>query len=141
MDRKIQDVMTRDVETVGRAATLREIARAMKLREIGDVIVVDEQGKLFGIVTDRDVVVRGIAEGANPDEVTASEVCSSEEVIQLAPDATIDDAIRLMAEHAIRRVPVVQDGKLVGIVSIGDLAKLGESRYALAEISDSPPNA
>ena len=141
MDRKIEDVMTRDVETVGRAATLREIARAMKLREIGDVIVVDEQGKLFGIVTDRDIVLRGIAEGGNPDEVTASEVCSSEEVIQLSPDASTDDAIRLMAEHAIRRVPVVQDGKLVGIVSIGDLAKLGEARYALAEISDSPPNA
>jgi CBS domain-containing protein len=141
MERKIEDVMTRDVETVGRAATLREISRAMKLREIGDVIVVDERGKLFGIVTDRDVVVRGIAEGGNPDEVTASEVCSSEEVIQLSPDASIDDAIQLMAEHAIRRVPVVQDGKLVGIVSIGDLAKLGESRYALAEISDSPANA
>jgi CBS domain-containing protein len=141
MDRKIEDVMTRDVETVGRAATLREIARAMKLREIGDVIVVDERGKLFGIVTDRDLVVRGIAEGGDPDQVTASEVCSSEEVIQLSPEASIDDAVQLMAEHAIRRVPVVKDGKLVGIVSIGDLAKLGESRYALAEISDSPPNA
>jgi CBS domain-containing protein len=141
MERKIEEVMTRDVATVARATTLREVARTMKTREIGDVVVVDEQGKLFGIVTDRDLVVRGIAEGRDPDTVTASEVCSSDELIQLAPDATVDDAIRLMAEHAIRRVPVVEAGKLVGIVSIGDLAKLGESRYALAEISDSPANA
>jgi CBS domain-containing protein len=140
MDKMIRDVMSKDVESVPRSATLREVARRMKSRDIGDVLVTDEQGKLFGIITDRDLVVRGIAEGADPDEVTAAEVCSHEVLVQLGPDASVADAIKLMGDNAIRRLPVVLDGKPVGIVSLGDLAQLGETRYALAEISDAPPN-
>ena len=141
MEKKIQDVMTKTVESVTPKATLREIARSMKQHEIGDVLVLDEQGKLYGIVTDRDVVVRGLAEGGDADQMTAAEVCTRDALISLEPDATVDDAVQLMADHAVRRLPVVLDGKVVGIVSIGDLAQLGESRQALAEISDAPANA
>ncbi|HTJ45719.1 MAG TPA: CBS domain-containing protein [Kofleriaceae bacterium] len=138
--RKISDIMCKDPETIARHRTVREAAVIMKERDIGDVLVVDEDGRLCGIVTDRDIVVRGLAEGRDLDETPIGDLCSGK-TITLALDADFADAVAIMREHAIRRVPIVENGEPIGIVSIGDLAREGDPRSALAEISAAPPNA
>jgi CBS domain-containing protein len=138
---RVQDVMTEAVTVVLESATLHDVALLMKLHEIGDVLVVDTQGKLRGILTDRDLVVRGIAEGRAPEDTPAGEVCSKVELVTVAPDSTVDAAVELMRECAIRRLPVVKDSRPVGIVSIGDLARARDPDSALGRISSAPPNA
>lgn len=137
MARMLKEIMTNAVTTVRRDATLAEVARTMRDHQIGDVLVVDFGGKLFGIVTDRDLVVRGLAEGRDPARTVVGDVCS-QQVIQVTPDATDDEAVRLMRESAVRRIPVVSNGKPIGIVSIGDLAQLKDPNSALADISAAP---
>jgi CBS domain-containing protein len=106
--------------------------------DIGDVIVVDD-GNVSGIVTDRDIVVRAIAKGSEPKTTRVSDVLSGQ-VQTLGPDASIGDAVRLMTEGAIRRIPVVEGGRPIGIVSIGDLAVERDADSALADISAANPN-
>lgn len=137
MARMLKDIMTNAVTTVRRDATLTEVARTMRDHQIGDVLVIDNNGRLFGIVTDRDLVVRGLAEGRDPSSCVAGDVCS-QQVIQAGPDATDDDAVRLMRESAVRRIPVVSNGRPVGIVTIGDLAQVKDPNSALADISAAP---
>jgi len=105
---------------------------------VGAVLVVDG-GTLAGIVTDRDIAVRAVADGADPEATRVSEVCSAD-VATLTVDQTVEDAIRLVREHDVRRIPVVQDGRPAGIVTIGDLAIERDSDSALADISSEPPN-
>src|SRR5262249_9175550 len=120
---KIQDVMTKQVHTVREDASLRDVARLMRDQKIGDVLVTDGQGKLCGIVTDRDIVVRAMADEANNlDQLCAKDICTSDQMVTLEPDSRVDEAVRLMSEKAIRRIPIVQNDQPVGIVSIGDLA-------------------
>jgi CBS domain-containing protein len=137
----IKDIMTKNVQALSRQANLREVASLMKEWQIGDVIVTDEAGKLFGIVTDRDLVVRVIAEGRDPQKVSAGEICSQSDLVTLDTDATIEDAVELMRDKAIRRIPVVKSGAPVGIVSIGDLAQAKDPQSALGKISGAPPSA
>lgn len=139
MTQQIQDVMTKDIHTVRRDTMLREAVKLMRDRQIGDVLVTDQDGSLCGIVTDRDIVVRADAEGCDLDATPVDDICTHE-LTQVSPDAPVDDAIKLMRDHAIRRLPVVQGGKPVGIVSIGDLAQNRDPRSALADISAAPPN-
>jgi CBS domain-containing protein len=131
-------VMTHDPVTVSGDATLVEAAKAMAQQDIGPVLV-EDGGRLLGILTDRDIVVRAIAEGRDPGSTTAREVCT-ESVVSLTPDQTVDEAIRLMREHDVRRVPVVQDGRPAGVISIGDLAVERDTDSALADISAASPN-
>jgi CBS domain-containing protein len=138
MAQRINEVMTHDPVTVSGDATLVEAAKAMAQQDIGPVLV-EDGGRLFGILTDRDIVVRAIAEGRDPGSTTAREVCT-ESVVSLTPDQTVDEAIRLMREHDVRRVPVVQDGRPAGVVSIGDLAVERDTDSALADISAASPN-
>jgi acyl-CoA dehydrogenase len=138
---RVEDVMTEPVTVVLETATLHDVAMFMKMHEIGDVLVVDAAGKLRGIVTDRDLVVRGLAEGLDPETTRAEEVCSKHELVTVAPDATVDAAVELMRECAIRRLPVVKDDRPVGIISIGDLARARDPESALGRISSAPPNA
>jgi CBS domain-containing protein len=107
----------------------------------GDVgaVLIEDGGTLKGIVTDRDIVVRAVADGRDPDEVRAEEVASMD-VATLTPDQSLRDAARFMREHDVRRVPVVQDGRPVGIVSLGDLAIELDTDSALADISSEPGN-
>jgi CBS domain-containing protein len=130
--------MTDRVVTVPSTASLMDASRAMADHDIGDVIVVDE-GNVSGIVTDRDIVVRAIAKGSEPKTTTVSEVLSGQ-VQTLGPDASIGEAVRMMTEGAIRRIPVVEGGRPVGIVSIGDLAVERDADSALADISAANPN-
>ena len=136
---EIQDIMTKQVHTVRSDTPLIEVARLMRDKRIGDVLVTHRDGTLRGIVTDRDIVVRADAVGKSLDRTQVGEICS-DKVVQLLPTSTIDDAVKVMREHAIRRIPVVRDGRPIGIISIGDLARLQDPRSALAQISLAEPN-
>jgi CBS domain-containing protein len=111
----------------------------MSQDDIGAVLVT-EQGRVSGILTDRDIVVRGVAEGRDPAATRVSEVCTSDPVT-LTVDQNVEDAIRLVREQDVRRIPVVQDGRPAGIVSIGDLAIERDPDSALADLSSEPSNS
>ncbi|PRX96186.1 CBS domain-containing protein [Allonocardiopsis opalescens] len=138
MAEKVRDVMTADPATLGRRAPVTEAARVMRDSGVGDVLVVDDD-MLYGVVTDRDIVVRGVAEARDPGSTTVEALCSSD-IAVVAPDDDVKKAVRLMRERAVRRLPVVDDDRLVGVVSIGDLAVDRDPGSALADISASSPN-
>lgn len=138
MPETIREVMTPSPRTLDIRATVQEAARTMLDDDIGDVIICDG-GTICGIVTDRDITVRAVAQGRDPAMTSVGDICSAE-VATLSPDDSVDDAVRLIRDKAVRRVPVVEGGKPVGIVSIGDLAIDLDSRSALAEVSAAPPN-
>ncbi len=140
MAQSIQEVMSADPVSLPQSATVQEGAQAMRDQDIGDVIVLDDSRQLFGVVTDRDLVVRLIAEGKDPTGVTIGEVCSRD-LETLSVDDSVGDAVRLMSEKAIRRLPVIENGRPVGIVSLGDLAATQDPESALADISAAPPNS
>ncbi len=135
----IEEVMTPDPVTVQASTPITEVAMAMRDEDIGDVIVLDD-GKICGIVTDRDVVVRALAEGRDPSSTKVADICSRD-LTTVAPGDPIDKAVKLMRERSIRRIPVVQGDRPVGIVSIGDLAQDRDPESALADISAAPPNS
>jgi CBS domain-containing protein len=139
MPNQIQDIMTMQVQCVRSDTTLLEVARMMRDRDIGDVLVTNDAGKLCGIVTDRDIVVRADALGKPLDRTRAGEICT-DQLVELAPTSTIDEAVKLMRKHSIRRMPVVSEGTPVGIVTIGDLSRHQDPRSALAQISAAPAN-
>jgi CBS domain-containing protein len=115
-----------------------EAARAMRDADIGSVIV-HENDRLYGIVTDRDLVVRALAEDVNCASIILGDICSREPTT-LAPTDTVEEAVRLMRDQAIRRLPVVENGTPVGIVSLGDLAVEQDPHSVLGNISAAPPN-
>lgn len=117
---------------------LVEAAKAMDEKCIGDVLVMQD-GRLCGIVTDRDIAIRAVARGASPTTTKLGDICSRE-LVMLRPGDAIDDAIARMREHALRRMPVVDDGRPVGIVSLGDLACERDRQSALGDISAAPAN-
>ena len=139
MTEYIRDVMTTNPETLPESTTVREAAETMRANDIGDVVVVDDNGAISGILTDRDIVVRVVAEGRDP-RVTRIGDIASRELTAASPDDPVDRAVQLMRERAIRRLPVVDKGKPVGIISIGDLALDRDPDSALADISAAPPN-
>ncbi|HTL37902.1 MAG TPA: endopeptidase La [Kofleriaceae bacterium] len=137
---KIQDVMTKVVHCVGEDASLREVARMMRDEKIGDVLVTNPEGRLTGIITDRDIVVRAVAEGGDIDSLRAKDI-ATDHCVTLHPDSGIAEAVKLMTENAIRRIPVVaEDEHPVGIVTIGDLAAQRDPDSALGQISTAAPN-
>jgi CBS domain-containing protein len=138
MARTVEEIMTRDPRTVNADDPIVDAARLMRDSDIGDVIVMDE-GQVTGIVTDRDIVVRGIAEGKDPDSTSVSDVCTTG-VETIEPDATVDDALSLMREKDIRRLPVAKNKRPVGIISLGDLAVEREPDSTLADISAASPD-
>jgi len=139
MDQSIRDVMTPNPSTISRSASVLDAAQLMRGNNIGDVIVL-ENDRLFGILTDRDIVVRGLAERSDPETIRVGEICSRD-LTTIEATASVEQAVRLMREKAIRRLPVVNEsGDVVGIVSIGDVAVERDPRSALADISAAPPN-
>lgn len=139
MIQKIRDVMTTDPVALPTNTPIQQAARTMRDEEIGDVIVLDDSDQVCGIVTDRDIVVRALAEGKEASETLLGEICSRDLQTVSAEDS-VGDVVRLMTEKAIRRVPVVDKGRPVGIVSIGDLAATQDPESALGDISAAPPN-
>jgi CBS domain-containing protein len=134
---KVSDIMTPAPVGVYYSQTIGEAARIMRDTQVGAVLVVNE-GELSGMVTDRDLVIRGLAEGEGPDSPVGP-LCSGE-LIGVAADADIRQAEQLMREHAVRRLPVINDGQVVGIVSIGDLAISADADSPLAAVSRAQPN-
>ena len=134
----IRNVMTLKLTTLPMSASVRDAARAMRAANVGDVLVVNN-GNLCGIVTDRDVVIRAIAEGKEPFSTALADICS-QELSTVSPTDSIDYAVQLMRQKALRRLPVVENGHPVGMVSLGDLAQNRDPQSALGEISAARPN-
>ncbi|MBX3155055.1 MAG: CBS domain-containing protein [Deltaproteobacteria bacterium] len=139
MARQVQDIMTRQVHTVRGDAAIVDVARVMRDQKIGDVLVTNTDGTLLGIVTDRDIVVRAVAAGKPVDKLKVADIVT-DQLVSVSPTSTVDEAIKVMRTHAVRRVPVVQDGKPTGILTIGDLARHQDPRSALAQISSAAAN-
>ncbi len=138
MARTVEEIMTRNPRTVDSSDTITDAARVMRDSDIGDVVVM-EDGQVSGIVTDRDIVIRAVSEGRDPDSTPVSEVCTTG-VETIEPEASVDDALSLMREKDIRRLPVAKNGRPVGIISLGDLAVEREPDSTLADISAASPD-
>lgn len=137
-NRTLRDIMTKDVETVTLKDNVYEVAVKMRDWNVGVIPVVDENQNVIGVITDRDIVIRGIAEKRTGSAEV--EQVMTRDVIMGTPDMTVDEAAKIMAKHQIRRLPVVENGKLVGIVALGDMAVRNvhedEASEALSEISE-----
>ncbi|HEX8617265.1 MAG TPA: CBS domain-containing protein [Thermoanaerobaculia bacterium] len=141
--RHVRDVMTANPESVSAKDSIREVARIMKDSDTGVVPVVDGR-KIIGLITDRDIVVRGVAEGKSVDDMSVNEIMTKS-VRSVREDATVGDALNMMSSADIRRIAVVnQNDELVGIVSIGDISTNtnadGKVGQAIESISEAPPN-
>jgi CBS domain-containing protein len=124
MGKRIRDVMTPSPRTVQASSPAVEAAKLMQQADAGMIPVVDDD-RLMGTVTDRDIVMRVVAAGKDPQSTTAGEIASSD-VVTVEPDQDLDEALSLMARHQIRRLPVIEDGRLVGVLAQADVARAGE---------------
>jgi CBS domain-containing protein len=139
MAQQIRELMTLNPVSMPGTASVQEAARAMRDHDIGDVIVI-EHHQVCGIVTDRDIAVRIVAEGQDPAATPLANICSHA-LLTITPTDSVEQALRLMRLHAVRRLPVVEAGKAVGIVSLGDLAVERDPQSVLGKISAAPPDA
>jgi CBS domain-containing protein len=139
MAQHIRELMTPNLVSMPGTASVHEAARAMRDADIGDVIVI-EHHQVCGIITDRDIAVRIVAEAKDPATTALADICSHS-LLTVTPTDSVEHAVRLMRTHAIRRLPVVEEGKAVGIVSLGDLAVERDPNSVLGEISAAPPDA
>lgn len=140
---KVKDIMTTNVQCANQSTTLEEVANKMKSLNVGSIPVCDSGNRLLGIVTDRDMVVRGLSQGLQSQAVAKDVMTVNPVTVSL--DTDVNEATRLMSEHQIRRIPVVENGTLVGILAIGDMAVrdrlTDEAGNALSSISEpSRPN-
>jgi CBS domain-containing protein len=135
--KKLSDIMTKNVDVVSPLDNVFEVAVKMKQDGVG-VIPVCENGQLLGVITDRDIVIRGVAE-KRPGSTKVTDIMS-EDLYTGSPDMNLEEAANLMSEKQIRRLPVIENNKLVGIVSLGDLAVHKESDttagQVLSEVSE-----
>jgi len=137
MTKKIREVMTPAPETIQADRPATEAAQKMKEADAGMIPVLSD-GSLLGTVTDRDIALRVVAEGKDPQSTPVGEIASTD-VVTVGPDADLDEALRMMAEHQVRRLPVVEDGQLVGVVAQADVAREGNEKdvgHLVEEISD-----
>ena len=139
MHQKVRDVMSTDVIVCDDTTSVADVARIMRDRHVGDVLV-SSNGKLRGIATDRDIVVRCVAEHGDTERAGIGDLLSKDPVM-VEPEAPVEDAVRSMVDHSIRRLPVVEEGRLVGVVSLGDLARDRDEKSALGSISAARPNS
>jgi CBS domain-containing protein len=138
MAQTVEEIMTINPRTVDVDDAVKDAAVVMRDSDIGDVIVI-EDGQVTGILTDRDIVVRAVAEGRDAESTPVSDICTTG-IRAIEPDESVDDALRMMREEDIRRLPVVKNGRPVGIVSLGDLAVEREPDSTLADISAAAPD-
>lgn len=135
---KVKDVMTTSVTTASDRSTLSEVANQMQRLNVGAIPVCDSSNKPIGIVTDRDMVIRGLSSGAEANTPVGKVM--TKEIVSVSPETGIHEAARIMAENQVRRLPVVENNTIVGILSIGDLAirdiYVNEAGDALSNISE-----
>jgi CBS domain-containing protein len=137
MSMNVADVMTTNVDSCSPNSTCKEVALKMKELDVGAVPICDNE-KLVGIVTDRDIVIKGFVNNLSSDSMISELV--TDNVVKGSKEMSVEEAVKLMSQHQIRRLPIVEDDKLVGIVSLGDLAVNNQSTYeagqALKNISN-----
>ena len=136
--REVREVMSAAPETVDVKQNLRDAATLMEHSDIGSVIVTDG-GTSAGIVTDRDIALRGAAAGLDPT-TTSVRTAMTAAPVSVSPTATVQEAIDIMRAHDVRRVPVVESDRPIGVVALADLATTPQARALLADISMAPPN-
>ena len=134
----VEEMMTPHPIALPQTASVFDAAQKMRDASIGNVVVLDGQ-KVCGIVTDRDIVVRAIATGRELRSTKLTDICSRE-LTTLSPEDSVETAVRLMRQHAVRRLPVVKGDRPVGILTLGDLAIEKDGESALADVSAAPPN-
>jgi CBS domain-containing protein len=135
--REVREVMTAAPETVTPDTTIRDAAATMERADVGNLLVVENE-QLRGIVTDRDIAVRAVGRGLDPS-VRVRDV-QTPSTVSVSPTATVAEAVAVMRDNDVRRVPVVEAGRPIGIVSLGDLAVSREPKSLLADITSAPPN-
>lgn len=128
---KAKDIMTKNVSYLNPNATITEAAQLMQKQNIGAVPVCDQNG-VVGIVTDRDIVVRNVAHGTNPQSTIVRDVMTSQ-ITTTSPDTDLADVSTLMSQNQIRRIPVVENNMVVGMVSLGDIATGGKYNTEVAD--------
>jgi CBS domain-containing protein len=139
MAKRVRDAMTEDPRSIGASEPVVDAARLMREQHVGSLPVTDNE-KLVGMITDRDITTRVVAEAADPKMISVGDVYSRD-LISVEPDQDLDEALRLMARHQVRRLPVIENGSLVGIVAQADIAlrenekKTGELVEAISEPS------
>ncbi len=138
MAQSIREVMTQNPECVSGETTVADAAKLMRDKDFGGVLCQDGD-QVSGFLTDRDIAIRVVAEGKDPTSTTVGDVATTD-LHTLSPDDSVEDAIKLVRKHNVRRVPVVEGAKPVGIVSIGDLALERDEDSALADLSGAAPN-
>jgi CBS domain-containing protein len=122
-DKKARDIMTEDCQCIGENETLVDAAKKLAELGVGAMPICGEDDRLKGMITDRDIVVKAIAEGKDPAETKVSELAQGDgKTITIGADDSIDDALRTMVEHKVRRLPVIDGKQLVGIISQADVA-------------------
>lgn len=137
-NKQLSEVMTPNPVTLPAKASVIDAAREMQQQDIGDVVVLDGD-VACGIVTDRDLVVRAVADGLDLNDTRLADICTKD-LVSLTPTDTVSAAIELMRDKAIRRLVILEGNKPVGVVSIGDLAIESNGEKALADISAAEPN-
>jgi CBS domain-containing protein len=134
---KVRNLMTKDVRTADINTSLTEVAKSMKSLDVGSIPVCDNDNNIVGIVTDRDIVLRFVAAGSS--ENSKAQDIMSTHIVSVSPETDVHEAANIMAKNQIRRLPVVENGKLEGIVAIGDFATqnihVNEAGEALSDIS------
>ena len=131
MANSVRDAMTADPRSIGKSVSVVEAARLMREQDIGSLPITDDE-QLVGMITDRDITMRVVAEAADPNATSVEDVYSRD-LISVEPDNDLEEALGLMARHQVRRLPVVEDGRLVGIVAQADIA-LSETETKTGEL-------
>ena len=140
MAKSVRDAMTENPRSIGASASVVEAARLMREEHIGSLPITEDE-KLVGMITDRDITTRVVAEAADPTTASVADVYSRD-LVSVEPDKDLEEALQLMAHHQVRRLPVVENGRLVGIVTQADIAlsetekKTGELVEAISERSE-----
>ena len=131
---RIRDVMTSNPAAAEPSTTVLDAAKVMAAEDVGPVPIVEGE-RLVGVVTDRDLVVRVLAEGRDPSSTTIGEIASSD-LVTVQPDSDLSEAVQLMSRHQIRRLMVVENGRLVGIVAQADVARAAEEEQTGEVVQD-----
>jgi CBS domain-containing protein len=140
MAESVRDAMTENPQSISASASVVEAARLMREKDIGSLPITDDE-KLVGMITDRDITTGVVAEASDPGTTSVGDV-SSRDPISVEPDQDLEEAVQLMSRHQVRRLPVVENGRLVGIVAQADIAlkenekKTGELVEAISEPSE-----
>ncbi len=139
MAKNVREAMTEDPRSIGTSASVVEAARLMREQHIGSLPVIEDE-RLVGMITDRDITTRVVAESAAPETTSVGDVYSRD-LISVEPDHDLEEALQLMARHQVRRLPVVENGRLVGLVAQADIAlkeneRTGELVGAISEPSE-----